>query len=242
MSLSKWLIYGALGLTGAVAFGEAYYYLVEYVRKRLTTSIKAGGEINELFCCRQLVNRKSPLCRGIKLSPTEPSLHTTQILENLISSSKKSIHLAMYIFTAWELSAAIVKAHRRGVKIFVVVDHSQANAKSNKLEDLHSAGINVRVFRAGTLHHKLCLFDVPFDKTSKKLTNVAAPDQNDVTNIKIPSNGITVTGSLNWTHSALTIHRESFIATSHKRVCEAAGVEFYDIWDSSELLFKSNVL
>lgn len=242
MSLSKWFMYGALGVVGAVAFGEGYYYLVEFVRKRLTTNIKAGEEINELFCCRQLVNKESPLCRGIKFSPSEPSLHATQILENLILSTKRSIHLAMYIFTAWELSAAIVKAHQRGVKIFVVVDHSQANAKSNKLEDLHSAGINVRVFRAGTLHHKMCLFDVPFDKTSRKLMNIVTPHQDDVTNIKIPSNGITVTGSLNWTHSALTVHRESFIVTSHKNVCEAAGVEFYDIWDSSELLFNSNVL
>lgn len=79
----------------------------------------------------------------------------------LIDNAKQSLRIAMFTWTHPELTAAVIRAHERGVRVSVVLDYCSSRGASLKTaEKLAESGIEVAVSeRAGLLHHKMAWID-----------------------------------------------------------------------------------
>lgn len=243
MSLSKLLKYCGIGV-GIVVIGEIYYECVKVLRERYQLQDELE-EINEVFRTRNPINdkNKSIIVRQIKFR-REPTLNITEILENLLLSARKTIHVAMYIFTSKILADALKSVYEKGVKIYVIVDHSMEAASGTQTQNLKKIGIAVKICYSNTLHHKFCLIDVPYnnnifattEQASSKTEIVEMRNNDKPCQVNIPKNGILINGSLNWTREALTSNYENFIVTSNRNIINEYYDEFVERWKDSESL------
>lgn len=85
-----------------------------------------------------------------------------QLVLTVIGEAQRDIRLMGYAFTSPEVTRALIRAHRRGVGVWVVVD-AQANqngAGRAVLNLLANAGVNVRTVNTyKILHDKLIVVD-----------------------------------------------------------------------------------
>ena len=243
MVLSKLLKYCGIGV-GLIVFGEIYYECIKVLRDkyRLQDEIE---EVNEVFRTRNPIDdnnkTKSIIISQIKFR-REPTLYITEILENLLLSARKTIHVAMYIFTSKILADALKSAYEKGVKIYIIVDHTMEAASGTQTKYLKEKGIAVKICYSNTLHHKFCLIDVPYnnnifgDLTEGSSEIVVDMNCNKACQVNIPKNGILINGSLNWTREALTSNYENFIVTSNRKFINDYYDEFVERWKDSENL------
>jgi phosphatidylserine/phosphatidylglycerophosphate/cardiolipin synthase-like enzyme len=232
MILSKFLLCTA-GCVGFVIAAELYHQASLVMKAR-----REEDEINEILFTRDPLDYNTRMTRNIQFTDDKP-WHVKQMMEGLLLSAQKSIHVAMYIFTNPSLGKALLKQHERGVQIYVIADDSQSNAKSSQIQVLKNAGIPVRIYRGTlnhgqyeykTFHHKMCLIDVPFNGNESPITS-RFPSQP----ISIPANGLFISGSLNWTNEGLTGNEENITFTSNKNVCQKALKKFNDLWENCEV-------
>ena len=74
--------------------------------------------------------------------------------------AEKYIHLAIYGFTKEDITEALVRAHKRGVEVKVLMDKSQAKDSHAQDKALEAAGVTVRrSTRQGMMHNKFCVID-----------------------------------------------------------------------------------
>src|SRR3990172_5732377 len=77
-----------------------------------------------------------------------------------IKGAKKSIDIAVYLFTSRHLSRALVEAHNRGVSVRVSLEGEKVRDKYSKDEYLEKNGIPLRIRDdRGIMHHKFCIID-----------------------------------------------------------------------------------
>jgi cardiolipin synthase A/B len=109
-------------------------------------------------------------------------------LQELISTAKKTVQVAMFTWTSTELAQSTIEAAKRGVKVEVVIDHYSGKGASSKIVKLFKKnGIDVSLSQGGPLlHHKFLLID---DHTL-------------------------VNGSANWTRAAFTQNDDCFFILS----------------------------
>lgn len=230
MVLSKLLSYAAVAIVSFIIGGEICHYFASKYEKKL---LKDTAEINEIVFTRQPIENETRLTKGIVFD-SDKIHHATDIVKHLITSAQNTIHLAMYILTSEPLTEALLQARAKGIELFVIVDGSMRNSSSSKIDRLASAGVNLRIANP-TMHHKLCLIDVPYDRLNRKLQNPVKTKvkrlENTFDKINFPEYGVTITGSLNWTRDALLSNRENFTVTSNRTICERSAREFFDIWD-----------
>lgn len=110
-------------------------------------------------------------------------------LQELIRGAQKSIRIAMYTWTRFDLAQAVIRAANRGVKVEVILDKSSVQSTTNKVAKLlKEKGVPVFVNqRQGLLHHKMMEID----------------DQ------------ILVNGSANWTKAAFSQNDDCFMILHH---------------------------
>ena len=159
-------------------------------------------------------------------APTEvyfsPQGGAEAALEKLIDSARQDICAALYFFTSRPLSTAILRAHKRGVKIQVIIDGNNESDYS-KGYYLRQRGVDVRYARGlpknakkskkrkyrvkkfGLMHHKFMVVD---DK-------------------------MVATGSYNWTASAEKWNRENLLIINSSSLARKYTVEFKKIWEST---------
>jgi len=84
-----------------------------------------------------------------------------QRILNELDAASEQILLAMYSFTDDELGAALVRAHQRGVDVYVLMDEGQdSEAAGREWPKLIAAGVPTAVeHQAGYLHHKFVVID-----------------------------------------------------------------------------------
>ena len=119
-----------------------------------------------------------------------------------INLTKTSIHLMMYSFTDGTISGQLAAAHKRGVKVVVVLDDTQNKGKNSEGPFLVSQGIPVHISRGqdrgGVMHNKLAIFD------GKTL----------------------ITGSYNWTNNAHEHNHENLVIIEDAKAAQDAEKEF----------------
>jgi cardiolipin synthase len=141
-------------------------------------------------------------------------------LETLIDNAQKLIHFQTYIYnddvTGKRISAALLKAVARGIKIYILLDAYGSSAFPNKrIEEFAKAGINIRLFApffstntfylGRRLHHKVIVVDT--DKAMLGGINVA--DKYNILNAQTP-----------WLDYAVLIS-DSTTAAHLQVICEA---------------------
>lgn len=122
----------------------------------------------------------------------------------LYDGAEKSIHLAIYSLTKDEFAEALVRAHKRGVEVKVLIDKGQAlDAKADD-EMLEAAGIGLRRSKGnGSMHNKFAVID-----------------------------GIIVcTGSYNLSERATTKNDENYVIIKDQTVAETFEKQFQKIWE-----------
>lgn len=255
MSLSKILKYSALGLVSFIVAGEMYYKLVEIVREKFSTPDEKRA-IYESFCTQsspvKIQEKKSSsyLVRQMHFK-REESLFITEVVENLIKSARRQVHVAMYIFTNRILYEALKEVkQRRGVKVYVIVDHTMESASGSQVQAMQRCGMNVKIYSRATMHHKFCLIDAPCDNNEMEIflanrnvdkvvgNNNSSNNNNDDDNdgsarIVLPEHGLLITGSLNWTREALLSNVENFVVTSNVNLIKDYQKFFFDCWNET---------
>lgn len=114
-----------------------------------------------------------------------------------ISTAKNEILIIMYHFESEYISKALIKAHKRGVKIRILFDHKQ-NMSNSTINQLKTAGIQTKISpeRFSNTHAKVMWIDGievfimsgnfnSYTMTSERNYGVFLRDINDVQDVKI---------------------------------------------------------
>jgi len=128
-----------------------------------------------------------------------------------INRVRSTLDVAMFDLTHPDITAALDRAHRRGVKIRLAADEGQARDRRSQVSYLRSKGIAVRLSGGfhgarSIMHNKFAVFD-----------------------------GQTVeTGSFNWTSSADRYNFENLIFISSPAVADRYEAGFRRIWEQGK--------
>ncbi|THF63225.1 phospholipase D family nuclease [Pseudothauera rhizosphaerae] len=89
-----------------------------------------------------------------------PADDPESVLLGVIGAARRTLHVQAYIFTSRKLAAALIEAHRRGVKVEVLADAEMHKRGRNALPQLLEAGIPV-AFETGyaAAHNKVLIAD-----------------------------------------------------------------------------------
>ena len=89
-----------------------------------------------------------------------PSKDCENGLIKLIQSATKTIDASVYSINNTNIVNALKQAHKRGVKIRILTDRTQASGKSSKVKELRAAGIDIRVHSKHKIeHNKFGIYD-----------------------------------------------------------------------------------
>ena len=134
-----------------------------------------------------------------------PNGGARQRLVRAIEESRKTIDIAVYTFTAYELADALYAAKARGVHVRVLVDREMAETGGSGVRGLRLNGITVRTLgvpEQSLMHNKFAVFD----------------------------ERLVVTGSYNWTHSAEHANYENLVVLEEPKLVERFQQEFRRLW------------
>jgi len=138
--------------------------------------------------------------KGCSFSHARTSL--VQLLE-ILHASKTCMDICVFNITCNEIAAAIIDAHKRGVKVRIVTDKDQESNQGSDIDQLRRLHIPVRLNRTdGLMHHKFCIVD----------------------------GRLALTGSFNWTRAAVLQNNENLLVTSAAEVRTEYQHEFDRLW------------
>lgn len=132
-----------------------------------------------------------------------PLGHCDQVMISWIDASEKTLDGAIYGLTDEPIAQALIAAHKRGVKVRLVHDRTQAAGKRDVAQELETAGIPVHIQRGtkgGILHDKFLVIDGTF----------------------------VLTGSFNWTANATQKNDENFVVLDDQ--APKFEAEFNRLW------------
>jgi phosphatidylserine/phosphatidylglycerophosphate/cardiolipin synthase-like enzyme len=143
----------------------------------------------------------APKILGIYFPPYENS-HKPII--QLYGNAEKYIHLAIYSLTKDEFAEALIRAHKRGIEVKVLIDKGQAVDRKADDETLEAAGIGLRRSKGdGSMHNKFAVID-----------------------------GIIVyTGSYNHSDRATAKNDENYIIIRDKETARKYEAQFQKLWE-----------
>ena len=103
---------------------------------------------------------------------------TEAIVKNL-DQAERYVLVQAYSFTSKPIAEALVNAHKRGVKVKVLLDKSQRHGKGSKLDLLVNAGIPVSIDTKHSIaHNKVMIIDGVTVMTGSFNFTTAAEDRN----------------------------------------------------------------
>jgi cardiolipin synthase len=123
-------------------------------------------------------------------------------LLHILNQAQKEIKVAMFTLSHPKLTQALISAHKRGVKVEVILDFQASKGASKKAKTaLLSEGIEVKAnLGMQLMHHKCALID----------------------------QAILINGSTNWTQGAFTKNRDLFFVLSPLNVAQKK--RFNQLW------------
>jgi phosphatidylserine/phosphatidylglycerophosphate/cardiolipin synthase-like enzyme len=127
----------------------------------------------------------------------------TFAIRQALDNAKSSVLVQAYSFTSAPIAEALVKAHRRGVKVRVLLDKSQKTEKYSSADFLANAGIPTKIDAAHAIaHNKVMIID----------------------------NEIVITGSFNFTQAAEESNAENLLVVRDKELASryTENWEFHD--------------
>lgn len=125
-------------------------------------------------------------------------------LARLIKAAKGNIVVASYAFSSKYLGQALSEAHKKGVKVRIILDGENARKAYSIDEWLVGEGIDLRFVdvKGGCMHHKFMIIDVK----------------------------IMMLGSYNFTNESEFRNHEAAIFTNNKALIQSFAAEFDRLW------------
>jgi phosphatidylserine/phosphatidylglycerophosphate/cardiolipin synthase-like enzyme len=101
--------------------------------------------------------QENPTTWEVCFSPGENCL---EAITRELGKAKKSVLVQAYSFTSVPIAEALVDAHKRGVKVEVILDKSRRNEKKSSVRFLSERGVQVRIdITRGIAHNKVMIID-----------------------------------------------------------------------------------
>ena len=126
---------------------------------RLVITITALG----LATCRSpnFAHTQEPEARKVNWEVYfSPQGGTTRAVTTALQEAQTTILVQAYSFTSAPIAKALVDAHKRGVKVEVILDKSQRTEKYSSADFLAHAGIPTRIDAAHSIaHNKIMIID-----------------------------------------------------------------------------------
>ena len=139
----------------------------------------------------------------IAFSPQDYAVYSAVM--PLLKTAEKSVDIAMFFLTHREISRELVKAHKRGVSVRVILDATGATNEYSKHKYLRDAGVPVKVENwGGKMHMKSALID------QKHL----------------------IIGSMNWTSAGESKNDENTIVIKDFADSEVFSAFYSELWRS----------
>ncbi|MEX0940238.1 MAG: phospholipase D-like domain-containing protein [Candidatus Babeliales bacterium] len=140
-----------------------------------------------------------------------PDDKVKNILLGLINNEKKYIFTAQYRLNDKDVVQALIEAHKRGVRLYIIVDSSALEDRFHKVKIVHAEGIPVHVYTGYTImHNKFFIFGQNFEHKA-----------------------ITWTGSANVTYAGLARNQENVFITESQFVIEKYKNKFTTLWNQT---------
>ena len=141
-------------------------------------------------------------CRRKTCAFSHEQTSLTRFLKG-IDSAKATFDVCVFTITCNEIAAGIIALHKRGVRVRIITDDEQTNAAGSDVGKFIDAGIRVRHDDSPHhMHHKFAVLD----------------------------GRILLTGSFNWTRSAVLHNKENILITDHPSLVSAYAREFENLW------------
>lgn len=160
----------------------------------LATSVKKSLVLSLFLLC---FTSTSFAKTQVYFSPDDKPLRA---LTTLLRTAEKRIFVAMYQFSAKPLAQLLIAAHKRNVRVEIIVDQATTELPNNCLGILKDAGIPVFIHapKNKTLnHHKFAVVD-----------------------------GCVWTGSMNWTYRGLSHNQENSLLCDESGVTARYAKQF----------------
>lgn len=120
-----------------------------------------------------------------------------------IDLAKNNLKICVFTISDDRITDAILKAHRRGVKIMILTDNEKLFDLGSDIRQLAQAGVTIRTDNTKNhMHHKFAIID----------------------------NHTLLTGSYNWTRSAAFYNHENVLFTNSKDLVVDFLGEFDRLW------------
>lgn len=123
----------------------------------------------------------------------------TEAITNTIAKAKNHIIVAAYSFTSAPIAGALRDAHRRGVKVTVILDESQKTANYSSADFLKNAGVATFIdSKHAIAHSKYMVLDNTVTITGSFNFTKAAEENNSENVLIIEDAEVARKFSLNW--------------------------------------------
>ena len=161
--------------------------------------------------------------------PKKDRNHGLNLLANQLKAAKKSIDLALFVFSAQQLTNALREQIVRGIEIRLVADPGFASRPFSEVLDL--LGV--------TLPDHTCKVETGNQPLEQALRGVGTPRlaRGDKLHHKfaVIDNKTVVTGSFNWSPSAAHTNDETLLVIHSPKLAAHFTREMDRLWDSAEL-------
>lgn len=142
------------------------------------------------------------------LAPAEvffsPGEGCVAAIQRFIGEAERTLEVCVFTVADDRLTDALLRAHRRGVRVRLLTDDDKVLDRGSDVRQLHAAGIPTRTDRsANHMHHKFAVAD----------------------------NRTLLTGSYNWTRSAAEHNLENLLITPDAALVRRYAQEFSRLWE-----------
>lgn len=128
----------------------------------------------------------------------------TEAITNELGKAKTSVLIQAYSFTSAPIAGAVVAAHRRGVKVQVVLDKSQRTANYSSADFLANSGVPVLIDdKHAIAHSKTIIIDGKTVLTGSFNFSKAAEESNAENLLILSDPELAKTYTSNWTAHAV---------------------------------------
>jgi len=184
-----------LAVIGVVIGSEVLWTLFKKVRKHWS---KRELEVNQV-----LFFPDNPMTAFEESRKNNSSISK---LMALVSSCTKSLDMCLFLITLKDMASLAIKLMQDGVRVRLIVDHSNIGIAGCQVGRLREAGVRVVARKqAGLMHHKFAVVD----------------------------GRVVVTGSFNWTSQAVVSNNENVVISSNKDLVEPFVGEFERMWEEN---------
>lgn len=147
---------------------------------------------------------EEPACA---FSPGEHGLH---MIQNAIRGARRSLDICVFTITDDRITAAILDAHRRGIKVRLVTDNDKQFDTGSDIDRIERAGVPTRFDPdPDHMHHKFAIVD----------------------------GDTLINGSYNWTRGATRNH-ENVVLQYNRELIDTFSDEFDRLWSAFHIRSK----